>query len=177
MRRLFWLIVILLAAYIGYPYLTLYWLDEALIDNDKASLEQLVDFPAVRADLKSQVKSQVMATASEKARKRPILGGIGEALAKMFAPGLVDSTVDGMVTPEGILENPTVAERREKGEGFADFITYAFFSGPTTFTFDVKDPDERHSPQVTAVMKLEGLRWKVVGVRIPPLESLLTRVP
>ena len=177
MRRLFWLIVILLAAYIGYPYLTLYWIDEALIDNDRASLEQMVDFPAVRAGLKAQVKGQVMATASEKAEKRPILGGIGEALTKMFAPGMVDSTVDGMVTPEGILENPTVAERRRKGEGFADFITYAFFAGPTTFTFDVKDPDDRNSPQVQAVMKLDGLRWKVVEVRVPPLASLLSRVP
>jgi len=177
MRRLFLLLLILLVAYVGYPYLTLYWINNALLDNNKVSLERLVDFPQVRAGLKSQVKEQVMATADEKAEKRPILGGIGEALAKLFAPGLVDSTVDGLVTPEGILDNPVVVEHRKEGKSFADFITYAFFAGPTTFTFDIKDPDERNSPQVQAIMTLDGFRWRVVDLRVPPLGSLLSKVP
>lgn len=168
MRGLLLLIAILIAAYIGYPYLTLYWLDQALLTDDKQALESIVDFPQVRADLKSEVKDAVIGKADEKAEKRPILGTIGAALAELIAPPVVDKTVDAMVTPESVLNNPTVVEHRRRDESFADFITYAFFSGPTTFTFDLTDPDEPKSPTVTAIMKLTGLRWRVVDIDLPP---------
>lgn len=177
MRRLLLLLVILATAYVGYPYLTLYWLDRALLTDDQESLEQLVDFPEVRADLKAEVQAQVLGKAQEIKEKRPILGIFGEALTKLFGPDLVDSTVDSMVTPEAILSNPTVVEHREKDESFVDFITYAFFTNPTTFRFDLKDPQKLDSPTITALMTLEGFRWKVVDVELPPLEQFLSDVP
>ena len=153
MRRLLLLLAILTAAYVGYPYLTLYWLDQALLNDDQETLERLVDFPQVRADLKAEMQGQVLEKAAEVKEKRPILGTFGEALTKLFAPDLVDSSVDGMVTPEAILSNPTVVEhRREKNESFVDFITYAFFTAPARFIFDLKDPEKPDSPTVTAVM-------------------------
>jgi hypothetical protein len=177
MRKIFLVLAILLAAYIGYPYLTMYWLDRSLLTDDKQALENLVDFPQVRADLKSDVKGQVLHKADELAEKRPILGAFGQALAQLFAPDLVDSAVDGIVTPEAVLSNPTVVEHREKNESFVDFVTYAFFASPTRFTFDLKDPEKPDSPTVTAVMALDGFRWRVVGIDLPPLESLLSKVP
>ena len=51
MRSLLLLLAILVAAYLGYPYLTMYWLDRALLTDDRESLEQIVDFPEVQADL------------------------------------------------------------------------------------------------------------------------------
>jgi len=173
MRRLFLLLLILAVAYVAYPFLTLYWTDTALMNNDKASLEQLVDFPKLRADIQADAKGQVMAKAGQIAEKRPILGAFGEVLSKLFAPDLVDSTVESLVTPEGLLEAPVVVEHRRTGEGFADFVKWAFFSSPTTFTVDLKDPDRPDSPTVGAVMALEGLRWRVVGANLPPLQDLV----
>jgi len=85
MRSLLLLIAILVAAYVGYPYVTLYWLDQALLTDDKQALERLVDFPKVRADLKSEVKDAVIGKADETVQKRPILGSIGAALAELVA--------------------------------------------------------------------------------------------
>lgn len=171
MRRVILLLVILLAAYIGYPYLTLYWLDRALLTDDKESLTRLVDFPKVQANLKGEVQGQVLGKADEFAEKRPILGAFGQALAKLFAPDLVDSAVDSMVTPEAILNNDIVAEHRRKDESFANFVTYAFFASPTEFTFDLKDPEKPDSLTLTAVMELTGFRWRVVAVKLPPVGS------
>ena len=173
MRRLLLLLAIMLAAYVGYPYLTMYWIDRALLTDDKAALERLVDFPKVQADLKGEVQGQVLGKADEFAEKRPILGTFGQALAKLFAPGLVDSAVDGMATPDAILGSPTVVEHRERDESFVDFVTYAFFASPTRFTFDLKDPEKPDSLTVTAIMELVGIRWRVVGIDLPPLENLL----
>jgi DUF2939 family protein len=177
MRTFFVLAVIAVAAYVGYPYLTMYWLDQALLTDDQKSLEQLIDFPQVRADLKADVNAQVLGKAQEIKEKRPILGTFGQALTELFAPDMVDSAVDGMVTPQAILNNPTVVEHRKEDESFADFVTYAFFAAPTRFTFDLKDPEKPDSPTVTAVMALDGLRWRVVGVDLPPLGGLLSKVP
>ncbi len=69
MRTVFVLAVIAVAAYVGYPYLTLYWLDRALLTDDQKALEQLVDFPQVRADLKADVNAQVLGKAQEIKRK------------------------------------------------------------------------------------------------------------
>jgi len=171
MRRVILLLVILLAAYIGYPYLTLYWLDRALLTDDKGSLTQLVDFPKVQANLKGDVQGQLLGKADEFAQKRPILGAFGQALATLVAPDLVGSAVDNMVTPEAILNSDIVVEHRQRDESFAPFVTHAFFASPTEFTFDLKDPEKPDSPTVTAVMKLEGFRWRVVAVELPPVDS------
>jgi hypothetical protein len=168
-----WLLAgaILLAAYIGYPYLTLYWIDQALFTDNARALERLVDFPQVRTALKAEVKLAVLERAHEAAEKRPILGIFGAALAGLLAPALVDSAVDEMVTPDAILDNETVVEHRREGKSFVDFVTYAFFASPTEFTVDLKDPEKPDSPTVTAIMELTGFRWRVVAVKLPPIDT------
>ena len=171
MRRLILAVAVLLAAYVGYPYLTLYWVDQALLTDNKPALERLVDFPVVRERLKTEVKLAVMDTAHELAEKRPILGSFSAALAGLVAPSLVDSAVDSMVTPEAILNNETVVEHRMKDESFADFVTYAFFAAPAEFTVDLKDPERPNSPTLTVVMELTGVRWRIVAVKLPPADT------
>jgi hypothetical protein len=172
MRTLFLLAVVLIAAYVGYPYLTLYRIDRALLGDDAQALTSLVDFPQVRADLKAEIKGDVRQKGEAAAEKRPILGTFGAAIASLLAPAVVDSSVDALVTPEAVLSNGTVVEHRREEKSFADFVTYAFFIAPTRFAFDLKDPEKPDSPTITAVMALEGLRWRVVAVDIPSVGSL-----
>lgn len=173
MRRLFILILILFAAYVAYPYWTLYRLDHAILNNNAEALQSIVDFPAIRASLKDEVQDGVLAKTDELAKTKPAIGEIGRALAEAFGPSIVGGTIDGLVTPEAILENPTVVERREKDEGFDGFVRYAFFSGPTKFRVDLKDPDEANAPTLTAYMTFTGFRWRVSALNMPPLEALL----
>jgi len=177
MRRVILLLFILIVAYIAYPYLTLYRLDRALLTNDQTALTRVVDFPSVRADLKSEVQGQVFGKADEFAEKRPILGAFGQALAGLFASDLVGGAVDSVVTPEAILNSDIVVEHQRNDKSFAPFVTYAFFSGPTTFTFDLKDPEKPDSPTLTAIMELTGFRWRVVAIKLPPVGSWFANGP
>lgn len=115
MRKWLLLVAVLVAAYVGYPYLTLYWIDQALLTGDKQTLQRLVDFQAVQEDLKAELKLAVLDKAHQAAEKRPILGTFGAALAGLIAPPVVDSAVEEMVTPEAILNNPTVVETASRG--------------------------------------------------------------
>jgi hypothetical protein len=163
--------VVLLAAYIAYPYLTLYWIDQALLTDDPQALRQIVDFPKIRDKLKNDVKLALIDKAQTQAGKGKILGIFGAALTALLVPTLVDSTIDEMVTPEAILDNPVVVERRREKKSFADFVTYAFFSAPTAFSVDLKDPNDPNSPTLTARMELLGPRWRVTAVKLPPIET------
>jgi hypothetical protein len=172
MRRVITLLgLVLIAAYIAYPYLTMYWIDRALITNDETALNRLVDFPRVRDSLKADLKLEVLDKAHAEAQKRPILGAFGAALAGLLAPPLVDSAVDTMMTPQAILNSEIVVEHQRKDESFAPFVTYAFFSAPTRFRFDLKDPKRPDSPTITAEMALLGPRWRVVAIELPPVDT------
>ncbi len=118
-----WLIglFVLLAAYIGYPYLTLYWLDHALLTGDTAALESLVDFPQVRQTLKADVKLALIDQAQTQAGQGKILGIFGAALTALLVPTLVDSVVDDVVAPEKIINSEEVKKRRQEQKSFARF--------------------------------------------------------
>jgi hypothetical protein len=172
MRRLFLLILILLAVYVAYPYWTLHRLEQALLSNNAEALKRIVDFPAIGASMKDKVEGRLLGKSDQLGEKRPVLGDIGTALTNILGPSVIGGTVDSLVTPEALLSNPTVLEHREKNEGFGDYMTYAFFSGPTTFRIDMKDPNEADAPTIGATMTLDGARWRVTNVTLPPLTSL-----
>ena len=176
MRRLFLLLLILLAVYIAYPYWTLYRLEQALLTNNAESLKKIVDFPAIRASAKAQVADGLMERSQELGEKRPVLGDIGEALTKILGPSVIGGTVDSLVTPDAVLNNPTVVEHREKDDGFGDYMTYAFFTSPTTFRVDAKDPNVADAATIAATMTLDGFRWRITRVALPPLKSMVPSV-
>lgn len=173
MRRLFLLILILLAVYVAYPYWTLYRLDNALLANNAETLKKIVNFPAVRTNMQKQVQGGLLKKSQELGEKHPVLGDIGEALARAFGPSVVGGSIDSLVTPESVLSNPTVVEHREKQEGFADFVKWAFFSSPTKLKIETQNPEKADAPVITSTMELKGFRWRITDVDLPPLKTLV----
>jgi len=170
-----WLIgaVLAVTAYTGYPYLTLWWIDHALLNDDKAALENLVDWPLVRQQIKADVKLALIESAQTQVGKDSFAGLFGAALTALLVPTLVDSAVDEWVTPERVLNSEEVVKRRQEQKSFADFVTYAFFGSPTEFRVDLKDPKDADSPAVTALLRLTGVRWRVVAIKLPPVDTWL----
>jgi hypothetical protein len=170
-----WLIgaILVAAAYIGYPYLTLYWIDHALLTDDKHAFESLVDWPSVRQGLKADVKLALIEAAQNQVGKDSFAGVFGAALTALLVPTLVDSAVEEWVTPEKVLNSEVVVKHRQEQKSFADFVTYAFFTSPTEFRVDLKDPKDADSPAITALMRLTGFRWRVVAIKLPPVSTWL----
>jgi hypothetical protein len=173
MRKWFLGAGLLLIAYFAYPYLTLYWLDHALLNDDKGALERLVDWPLLRQQLKADVKLALIESAQTQAGEGKILGIFGAALTALLVPTLVDSAVDEFATPEKLLSNEVVVKRRQEQKSFADFVTYAFFTSPTEFRVDLRDPNDPNSATVTALMAFTGARWRVVALKLPPVDTWL----
>lgn len=87
------------AALYASPYWTLRTLHTAVQDQDAAKVAKHVDFPALREDLKGQLllRMQRDMAARPGAESQPLSG-----LGQMFAMGLVNQMVDGLVSPTGV---------------------------------------------------------------------------
>lgn len=62
------------ALLVAYPYLTLFWLDRAVLTGNTASLENLIDWPLVRQQLKADVKLALIQSAQTQVGKRNFAG-------------------------------------------------------------------------------------------------------
>ena len=170
------LVVGMAAAYLGPPYWTLYQIRSAATAGEGDRLATYVDFPAVRASIKSQLVL-AMAKRMESKAKESAFATLGQA----FAMRMVDGLVDAVVSPEGVANmirsgnapRPTLevkptpqaastADRREPK-------VRRDYEGLDTFHAAMVDRDSGED-MLTAVLSRQGLfTWKLTAVRIPGL--------
>jgi hypothetical protein len=162
-----------LALYVAYPYVTLWRLDQAIRKPDIRTLDTLIDWGGLRRRLKADVKLALIDKAQTDIGKGGFAGIFGGALTALLVPTLVDSAVDEMVTPEKLVHNEKVDGLRRQGKSLARFVTYAFFTSPTAFRADLKDPDDKDSPTITTLLELTHGRWRIVALKLPPPETWL----
>ena len=166
------------ALYVGSPLLTFQQLKTAAQAGDKDQLQALVDFPAVRENLKQQVDSKAVKLARE-------ASGVGVlpvmALGKLGSM-LGDRAIDRLVTPEAVAalvksgRNPRLHWKRadpdEAGstDAAADdakpVVSYAYQT-PDRFRVALSPPDR---PDTSAALILErrGLfSWRVEEIELP----------
>jgi hypothetical protein len=170
--------LLLLLAYCASPYVFLWRFKEALNARDTARIGTYVDFNAVRASLKQQLRGQLGAPEVDPEKKQDLFAGIMER----FAPALIDQLVDAFVTPEGLaalIADPELARETQAKDpnalaraGTADRrldtseVRYAFFCGPRDFLVDVQGMKLRFS--------FSRFRWILRDVELP-LDELKSR--
>ena len=91
--------ILFVGAYFGSPYYAANRFKDAAMSADADRLDEAVDFPAVRENLKSQLSAAMMAHLQDdpSMKNNPFAG-----LGMMMAPAIVDKAVNAYVTPEGI---------------------------------------------------------------------------
>jgi hypothetical protein len=93
------LAVIVVGAYYGSPYYTVWRLEQAAKGGDAHAIAGVIDFPAVRANLSPQITAALQARIdAEKTRPHSLLDRIGMAIAPLFH----HKPADTLVTPEGV---------------------------------------------------------------------------
>ena len=174
---LFLVVFFAIAGYVAAgPYLTVRAIKSALREQDAGALSEQVDFPALRASLKAQLLDAMVREAGDGVQANPL-----GAFALTMATGLVNATVEAMVTPVGLAG---VMEGRKLWSNALDS-----FRRPTTdaqgapvaapeplrdaryryeslsrFTATVED--ESGKP-VVFVLRRDGLNWKLADIRLP----------
>jgi len=87
------------------PYWTLYRMKVAIEDQDADGLSRRVDYPALKASLKSQVKTSLnrqMAQVGEQMRAAGATAEQADSVGKLMPTGLMDPMIDAMLSPQAV---------------------------------------------------------------------------
>jgi hypothetical protein len=197
MRRLIRVLVLLVVplglAYAVWPVHTALTIREAMAAGDTATLRRKVDWPALRASLKSSISPETLARlAQQPDAPKPTLW---QRIKAAVAPGMADTVIDRYVTPEnlplllgygrtyrgtvqpalGATEPATLLAGTWLSGGaidrFASFwsrVRSATVQSPSRFVIEVEGkhrPDRRY----VGTLELRGLEWKLTGLTVTGL--------
>lgn len=177
-------LVALAAAYAASPFYAFRQLKAAAESGDRDQLNALVDFPAVREDLKRQVDSGAVKLARE-------ASGVGYPIAMVLGKlgsAFGDRMIDKLVTPEAIsamvrsgmiphrhhrkasdepaASDATAGAEASGGEGDKVVTRYAYLT-PDRFKVAVAPQDHTDKP-LGLIMARQGLfSWRLEQIELP----------
>jgi hypothetical protein len=175
MRKLLVLAVLLLAlAYAAWPALAAWQLRTAVKSRDLPAIEQKVDWPTLRANLKRTIGDSLRDDS-----RAPDAGAISKAIKRTLGPMVTDRLIDFAVTPANlarVLAGRAMLRERKRdtaGEVEQDAsasdplaprrLRWAFFESPTRFRIEVADRQDP-AKRIVSVLELQGVAWKLVDV-------------
>lgn len=146
------------------PYLTYRTLQRAADRGDVETLNEVVDFPALRASVKDNVRNSV-------SRGIQGDGGLMGALGGALAGALVSPLVDAAVTPTGISaltegRDPRDGDRGEDEPREKRRVKKGY-EGLNRWVVSFRDA-ENGGEQHALILRRDGLGWKLSGVRFGP---------
>ena len=154
MKKLFGLLVLLLMAAGAWIYVAPRYAAKQVRDaaaaGDVNTLNQLVDFPAVRANMKADLRAQL--------KERPY----GTLLAT-GAGSTVDALVDRIMTPRGLVNLARL--------GSVQQLIRMGYNSVTAF-FETTQNPARPNDAVTYVFGPAGLTWELKRIDVPNFVNL-----
>lgn len=182
----------LLAAYVIYPYSTLYRLSKGLEEGNKETLRSLVNWENLRTSIKDELNASLSADLMKKQdHKATGFEGLGTALVATFLPKMIDGMIDSIVTPAGLAKMIGNAKSREPDapekhtesnhEGKKETnniikqIRYAFFSDLATFRVEFGNKSDTPNERVVAMLVLQNGNWKLDSISLPETAQSLSR--
>jgi hypothetical protein len=147
-------------AYVASPYVALYRLGSAIQTANAATLESLVDWPAVREGIKEDMCDLAAEDSNPKA------SGELPPFGASFVRGIASNAIDQAITPQALLAAAGASEPvRPSPRGADVHVNWAFFDGPTTFLVSLQ-PRGQADP-IKLEMDLRDGAWRVQRVWLP----------
>ena len=167
MRKLV-IIAVCAAAYLGWPYASIYWIATAMQRGDAQTLAADIEWDGVREGLKEDIADGITGQpGSSTAVASDALPAFGSGFVRSMAGNMVDETV----TPEHLATSFSALQAAGANHtGLA--IDWAWFTSPTSFEARFRLPDAASGAAPVRV-RLElvqdgwGLGWRVTRAWIP----------
>lgn len=167
-KRILWSLVLLCGGmgiwFVVSPYFTMLKIVDAVRAGDTEVLSERIDFPLIRENLKSGLKAEMSFQMAKEADNNPFA-----ALGGLLAAKMVDSFLDMVITPEGLVgimrEKNSPAQDISKGKLLGKMISCSSFSSLDRFV--LKIPDKDSSGEIQIVLKRSGFSWRVMHIKVP----------
>jgi len=144
MRYFSFLIFLAIMAYLVWPYVHLYQLNDAVNNNDKAAIENLVDFAEVNKVHKENLKWK------------------SEQMAGGVAKDLIQKGAEFAEMFTGEIDANEMVKRLRAMEGSPwDQTSFAFFESPTRFTIRLGKLGQN---PIHVQMTLQDWYWRITAI-------------
>ncbi len=173
MKKITWLVglalPLLLIGYVALgPLITVYGIKTGIAEEDTKRLDNNIDFPLLRQNLKDQIGGAINKNTNGKSADNPLA-----AFAAGFAGKMADRVVDSFVTPSGLAaimsgqktdkeKSDDKEDKPKKEKLFKD----AKFSYDSLSQFSAKMINEK-GKEVQFIFQRQGLSWKLVNIILP----------
>ena len=181
-----------LAGYVASPFASAWTIREAIHNGDAATLQNKIDWPQVKASLKSSMSTYALgpghkpaaAAATASPTPRP---GLWQRLKNAYGRRVVASMVDRLATPaslprlfayrksfdervRGLPDERKVYSLFERMKRAWSRVTRAEFLTPTRFAMEMRDKVVAHR-SYHGILQLKGLTWKLVHLEVRRIET------
>lgn len=153
-KLIFSFLLLLIAAYVAWPYATLYQLNQAVSQSDMASMTELVDLDAIRTEIKNKMNKEVDSAVGE-------VSGNFIAWLQDGIRRLGSGAVDGLVNMEWVRQQLIIRSADNKETPFINHVSYAFFDSPTGFLVRIGELGE---DPVHFRLTLQQTQWRITAV-------------
>ncbi len=156
MKYIVFLIFLALVVFGGWPYVNLFRLDRALMENDQTTLAELVDLEELKSARRNKLEKQVNQS----------MGQSSGTIANMVRGGarwLGKTTANTIIDLDWVRNELRWSEaaQRDAYPSIISNTTFAFFESPTGFLFRIGDLGEE---PIHVRMALQGWWWRVTEI-------------
>ncbi|MDM8559513.1 DUF2939 domain-containing protein [Candidatus Parabeggiatoa sp. HSG14] len=155
MRYFSGLIFLAIMAYLGWPYVHIYHLNNAVKSNDKTAIEKLVDFEEVNKIHKETLEWKVKNSVGSKGNSL-----LPESIRE--SAEAITGAVGNLAAKTVVIDANEIVERLRHFEGSLwEQLTFAFFESPTRFT--VRLGKLGRNP-IHVQMTMQDWSWRVTAI-------------
>jgi hypothetical protein len=147
-------IFLLITAFVAWPYTAVYRLEQALLQDDRQLLSEMIDVAAVREQIKRKLNKNVESN----------IGDVSNGFVDWLQNGiqrLGANAVDEMVDLNWVIRQLRLHNQRIDQGGIYDQLSYAFFDGPNRLLLRIGALDEN---PVHVHLSLQGTSWRITAV-------------
>lgn len=154
MKTLLFAVIVLLLAFLAWPYTAIYRLDQALAANNLAAIDRLVDIESIQQQIKRKMNKNVESS----------IGDVSNSFVEWLQNGiqrLGNDAIESMVNLEWAMTQLRSKNPDSRYGGFYDHLTYAFFDGPDSLLLRIGELD---NDPVHARLTLHDLQWRITAI-------------
>lgn len=184
MRRLLLkasLVAMAFTAYVCSPFLTAWFIREAVRNGDSAYLERAIDWPSVRQTLKPSLSRIALDLPDAATMPGEGKASLWKRVKAYFAQGAVNRAIDSYITPEGLSQlfkarklyrdyvsgaaDESLLPMGERVQKAWSRVKRAEFTGLTTFEIEMADRLDENRIYL-GKLEFTGLGWTLKELRV-----------
>ncbi len=154
MKTLLSAFLVLLLAFLAWPFTVIYRLDQALIENDRQALELLLDVESIQQEIKRKMNKNVEST----------IGDVSNSFVEWLQSGiqhLGNDAIESMVNLDWVISQLRSKNPDKRRGGFFEHLSYAFFDSPDGLLLRIGELGEN---PVHARLTLHKTEWRISAI-------------